>query len=59
MTFFQAAPYFFVAILLVALFATKLGWFPPNSGYDTTTLDPGLELAVHRPACSTTPCCPR
>jgi ABC-type dipeptide/oligopeptide/nickel transport system permease component len=32
MTFFQAAPYFFVAILAVALFATKLGWFPPNSG---------------------------
>src|SRR5580692_5170420 len=43
MTFFQAAPYFFVAILAVALFATKLGWFPPNSGYDTTTLDPGLD----------------
>jgi peptide/nickel transport system permease protein len=43
MTFFQAAPYFFVAILGVALFATKLGWFPPNSGYDTTTLNPGLD----------------
>jgi peptide/nickel transport system permease protein len=42
MTFFQAAPYFFVAILAVALFATKLGWFPQNSGYDTTTLNPGL-----------------
>jgi peptide/nickel transport system permease protein len=42
MTFFQAAPYFFVAILIVALFATKFGWFPQNSGYDTTTLDPGL-----------------
>ena len=42
MTFFQAAPYFFVAILAVALFSTKLGWFPPNSGYDTTTLNPGL-----------------
>ncbi|HUC56662.1 MAG TPA: ABC transporter permease [Streptosporangiaceae bacterium] len=42
MTFFQAAPYFFVAILMVALFATKLGWFPQNSGYDTTTLNPGL-----------------
>ena len=45
MTFFQAAPYFFVAILFVALFATKLGWFPPNSGYDTTTLNPGLNWA--------------
>jgi peptide/nickel transport system permease protein len=42
MTFFQAAPYFFVAILMVALFATKLGWFPQNSGYDTTLYDPGL-----------------
>src|SRR6202162_2054466 len=45
MTFFQAAPYFFVAILAVALFATKLGWFPPNSGYDTTTWNPGLDWA--------------
>jgi peptide/nickel transport system permease protein len=45
MTFFQAAPYFFVAILMVALFATKLGWFPQNSGYDTTTLNPGLNWA--------------
>ncbi len=45
MTFFQAAPYFFVAILMVALFATKLGWFPQNSGYDTTLLDPGLTSA--------------
>jgi peptide/nickel transport system permease protein len=45
MTFFQAAPYFFVAILMVALFATKLGWFPQNSGYDTTLLNPGLNWA--------------
>jgi peptide/nickel transport system permease protein len=42
MTFFQAAPYFFVAISMVALFATKLGWFPQNSGYDITSLNPGL-----------------
>jgi peptide/nickel transport system permease protein len=42
MTFFQAAPYFFVAILIVALFATKLGWFPQNSGYDITALNPGV-----------------
>ncbi len=27
-TFFQAAPYFFLAFLVVALFAVKLGWFP-------------------------------
>ncbi len=43
MTFFQAAPYFFVAILAVALFATKLSWFPQNSGYATATLNPGLD----------------
>jgi peptide/nickel transport system permease protein len=42
MTFFQAAPYFFVAIMMVALFATKLGWFPQNSGYDITTLNPSV-----------------
>jgi peptide/nickel transport system permease protein len=41
MTFFQAVPYFFLAILTVALFATKLGWFPQNSAYDIT-LNPGL-----------------
>jgi peptide/nickel transport system permease protein len=45
MTFFQAAPYFFVAILSVALFATKLGWFPPSQGYDTATLNPGFTWA--------------
>ncbi|HYK66819.1 MAG TPA: ABC transporter permease [Streptosporangiaceae bacterium] len=27
-TFFQAAPYFFLAFLVIALFAIKLGWFP-------------------------------
>jgi peptide/nickel transport system permease protein len=45
MTFFQAAPYFFVAILAVALFATRLGWFPPSQGYDTATLNPGFTWA--------------
>jgi peptide/nickel transport system permease protein len=45
MTFFQAAPYFFVAILAVALFATKLGWFPPSQGYDTATLNPAFNWA--------------
>lgn len=47
-TFFQAAPYFFVAILAVALFATKLGWFPPSQGYDTATLNPGFSWAFRR-----------
>jgi peptide/nickel transport system permease protein len=27
-TFFQAAPYFFLAFLIIDLFAIKLGWFP-------------------------------
>jgi peptide/nickel transport system permease protein len=27
-TFFQAAPYFFLAFLAIAVFAIKLGWFP-------------------------------
>src|SRR5580692_6064549 len=28
-TFFQAAPYFFVAFIALDVFATRLGWFPP------------------------------
>jgi peptide/nickel transport system permease protein len=30
-TFFQAAPYFFLAFLAIDLFAIRLGWFPPGS----------------------------
>jgi peptide/nickel transport system permease protein len=30
-TFFQAAPYFFLAFLAIDLFSIKLGWFPPGS----------------------------
>ncbi len=33
-TFFQAAPYFFLAFLAIDLFAVKLGWFPPGSARD-------------------------
>jgi peptide/nickel transport system permease protein len=32
-TFFQAAPYFFIAFLAVDLFAIKLGWFPPEGAH--------------------------
>jgi peptide/nickel transport system permease protein len=32
-TFFQAAPYFFLAFLAVDLFAIKLGWFPPENAH--------------------------
>jgi peptide/nickel transport system permease protein len=42
MTFFQAAPYFFIAILLIAGFATGLHWFPALGGYDQTLVTPGL-----------------
>ncbi len=42
MTFFQAAPYFFIAILLIAGLATGLHWFPALGGYDQTLVSPGL-----------------
>ena len=42
MTFFQAAPYFFIAILLIAGLATGLHWFPALNGYDQTLVNPGL-----------------
>lgn len=45
MTFFQAAPYFFIGIVLVAVFANKLGWFPAISAYDQTLVTPGWDWA--------------
>jgi peptide/nickel transport system permease protein len=36
-TFFQAIPYFFLAMVLIELFASILHWFPPEYGYDITT----------------------
>ena len=33
-TFFQAAPYFFVAFLALDLFATRLGWLPTGRAYN-------------------------
>jgi peptide/nickel transport system permease protein len=33
MTFFQAAPYFFVAFLALDLFSTRLGWFPSGQAF--------------------------
>jgi peptide/nickel transport system permease protein len=32
-TFFQAAPYFFLAFLALDLFSTTLGWFPSGQGH--------------------------
>ena len=34
MTFFQAAPYFFVAFLALEVFAVRLGWFPTGRAYN-------------------------
>jgi peptide/nickel transport system permease protein len=36
LTFFQAAPYFFLAILLLALLGSGLHWFPVLGGYSIT-----------------------
>jgi peptide/nickel transport system permease protein len=43
-TFFQAAPYFFIAFLAVELFAVKLGWFPPSRAYNQLDF-PGWNLS--------------
>jgi peptide/nickel transport system permease protein len=45
LTFFQAAPYFFIAILLVAWLATGLHWFPPIGTYDQINYTAGLNWA--------------
>jgi peptide/nickel transport system permease protein len=37
MTFFQAAPYFFVAFLALDLFSTRLGWFPSGQAFSLGT----------------------
>jgi peptide/nickel transport system permease protein len=39
-TVLSAVPYFWLALLLVALLSSGLGWFPLNGGYDVV-LDPG------------------
>jgi peptide/nickel transport system permease protein len=39
-TVLAAVPYFWLALILLALFASTLGWFPLNGGYDVT-LTPG------------------
>jgi peptide/nickel transport system permease protein len=35
-TFFQAAPYFFLAFLAIDVFAVTLGWFPPSRAANAT-----------------------
>jgi peptide/nickel transport system permease protein len=36
-TFFQAVPYFFLAMVMIELFASILHWFPPEYGYSLTS----------------------
>ena len=43
MTFFQAAPYFFIAILLSAWLASDLHWLPAVGAYDQVAVSPGLD----------------
>ena len=43
-TFFQAAPYFFVAFLALDLFSTRLGWFPSGRAYGQLDF-PGFNAA--------------
>ncbi|MFV0633448.1 ABC transporter permease [Demequina sp.] len=33
-TFFSTVPYFWMALLVIALFSTQLGWFPASHAYD-------------------------
>jgi peptide/nickel transport system permease protein len=46
-TFFQAVPYFFLALVIVLVFGqtgTMLKWFPSLFGYDIYAVTPGLNL---------------
>ena len=43
-TLLAAVPYFWLALVLVLVFASILGWLPVQGGYDVT-LDPGWSLA--------------
>ena len=42
-TFFQAAPYFFIAFLALQVFSTSLGWFPDVGAYSQGTIFPGWD----------------
>lgn len=43
-TLLAAVPYFWLALVLVLIFASTLGWLPVQGGYDVV-LDPGWSLA--------------
>ncbi|HEY7946434.1 MAG TPA: ABC transporter permease [Acidimicrobiales bacterium] len=42
-TFFSAVPYFWMALLILSIFAVSLHWFPVSGGYSNTTT-PGWNL---------------
>ena len=42
-TFFQAVPYFFLGTVLLLIFGSTLGWFPPLGAYDQG-LTPGWNI---------------
>jgi peptide/nickel transport system permease protein len=41
-TFFQATPYFFLATVMLLVFASNLHWFPINDSYNYAQLQPGF-----------------
>lgn len=41
-TLLQSVPYFWLALILVYVFASTLGWFPLSGGYDINRTSPGF-----------------
>ncbi|WP_234986594.1 ABC transporter permease [Demequina sp. NBRC 110055] len=37
-TFFSTVPYFWMALIFIAIFSTRLGWFPASHAYDKGTV---------------------
>ena len=56
-TFFQAIPYFFLATVMLLIFASNLHWFPVNDAYNYGELHPGFTWPTSR-ACFAMPSCP-
>jgi len=44
LTFVQALPYFFLALVLIEVFAVKLNWFPEAQSYNGEVVHPGWNL---------------
>jgi peptide/nickel transport system permease protein len=42
--FISAIPYFWLALVLLYILSSKLGWFPLHGGYDTDNTTPGLSM---------------